>query len=69
MDNPHDHTFYSLFIFFCDTSPVGNSWQPTLYNAVDNTDVILCLFSPDYLSSQVCVEEFNLALARHLSEV
>ena len=47
----------------------GTSWQQTLYHAIDGTSVVVALLSPSYLASTVCTEEYNLSLAKHLSQV
>ncbi|XP_071792783.1 uncharacterized protein [Asterias amurensis] len=46
----------------------GSAWQRTLYHSIDGSRVMLALISNKYLSSAVCQEEYNLALAKHCSE-
>ncbi|XP_074653425.1 uncharacterized protein LOC141907613 isoform X2 [Tubulanus polymorphus] len=46
---------------------IGVSWQQILYHAIDSCNVVLALLSPSYIESAVCTEEYNLALASHLS--
>ena len=43
---------------------VGAAWQPEIFEAIDMCRRILVLFSPSYLSSKVCKEEFNIAWVR-----
>ena len=40
-----------------------------LYHSIDGSRVMLSLVSNKYLSSAVCQEEYNLALAKHCSGV
>ncbi len=40
-----------------------------LYSALDNASTIIALLSPDYITSQVCQEEYNLALMKHIAAV
>lgn len=39
----------------------GAAWQQDLYEAVERCGTFVPLFSPDYLNSKVCLEEFHLA--------
>ncbi len=55
---------YSIFPIF-----PGSSWQMQLYAALDNASTIIALLSPDYVTSQVCQEEYNLALMKHIAAV
>jgi hypothetical protein len=43
----------------------GSVWQQALYDALDNCEKVLAFYSPTYLSSKVCKEEFNIAVFRH----
>jgi hypothetical protein len=43
---------------------VGAAWQPEIFEAIDVCKKILVLFSPSYLNSKVCKEEFNIAWVR-----
>ena len=43
---------------------VGSAWQPEIFEAIDVCRKVLVLFSPSYLSSKVCKEEFNIAWVR-----
>jgi hypothetical protein len=43
---------------------VGAAWQPEIFEAIDLCRKVLVLFSPSYLSSKVCKEEFNIAWVR-----
>lgn len=42
----------------------GASWQQHIFEALDASRFILCLYSPAYLASKVCQEEFNVGLMR-----
>lgn len=41
------------------------TWQQHISMAIEQSRKVLCVFSPDYLASKACLEEFNLALLRH----
>jgi len=43
----------------------GAAWQQHIFESLDASRKVVCLFSPDYVSSKVCNEEFNIALMRH----
>jgi hypothetical protein len=43
----------------------GSSWQQHIFDSLDESRKVICVFSPDYLASKVCKEEFNIALFRH----
>jgi hypothetical protein len=43
----------------------GVSWQQELYDALDDCRKVVAVYSPTYLSSKVCKEEFNIAIFRH----
>jgi hypothetical protein len=51
---------------FCDemTLDPGAAWQQKIYEAIDASRHFLAVFSPAYVHSKVCVEEFNIALHR-----
>jgi hypothetical protein len=44
---------------------VGASWQQKLYKALDDSRQVVALLSPDYIASTICLEEFNIAVARN----
>ncbi len=44
---------------------VGASWQQELYEALDDCHKVLAVYSPLYLLSKVCKEEYHIALLRH----
>ncbi|XP_070564247.1 uncharacterized protein [Ptychodera flava] len=59
----------NLKIFFdTDELKTGTAWQETLYQAIDGSRCMIACVSKDYLQSQVCQEEYNLALAKHLDK-
>jgi hypothetical protein len=43
---------------------IGAAWQPEIFEAIDASRRVLTLFSPSYLQSKVCKEEFNIAWVR-----
>lgn len=49
---------------FLDSSSLsgGAAWQQRIYAALEASERVLCLYSPGYLSSKVCMEELHLAL-------
>jgi hypothetical protein len=44
---------------------VGESWQAELDRALESCRRVVALYSPAYLDSKVCIEEFNMARVRH----
>ncbi len=52
---------------FLDRSELnsGSAWQQEIYEALDDCRKIIAVYSPTYLSSKVCKQEFNIALFRH----
>lgn len=56
----------SANIFFDKkTLHAGFAWQQEIYESLDNCRKVVAVYSPTYLSSKVCKEEFNIALFRH----
>lgn len=53
-----------LFVDRLELQP-GMAWQQHIFDALDASRKVICVFSPDYLMSKVCKEEFNIALFRH----
>ena len=47
----------------------GSNWQNMLYQCLGQARCVIALVSPTYLSSTVCLEEYNIALARFLTKV
>ncbi|HJQ68248.1 MAG TPA: toll/interleukin-1 receptor domain-containing protein [Blastocatellia bacterium] len=43
----------------------GAAWQQEIFEAIDACRKFLAMYSPAYLASKVCKEEFNIALYRH----
>lgn len=41
----------------------GSGWQPSIFAAIDRCRRLLALYSPAYIESKVCQEEFNIAWA------
>jgi hypothetical protein len=44
---------------------VGQSWQSELDTALENCQHVIAVYSPAYLKSKMCLEEFNMARLRH----
>lgn len=47
----------------------GSSWQQEIFEALDDCRKVMTLYSPAYLLSKVCKEEFNIALFRHRDSI
>lgn len=43
----------------------STSGQQEIYEALDDCNKVMALYSPGYLMSKVCKEEYNIALFRH----
>ncbi|MEZ4588986.1 MAG: toll/interleukin-1 receptor domain-containing protein [Gemmatimonadales bacterium] len=43
---------------------VGCAWQQRLYEAIENSRFVTAIYSPGYVQSKMCQEEFNIALFR-----
>lgn len=43
---------------------IGSAWQPEIFESLDRCRKVVPLFSPAYLESKVCKEEFNIAWVR-----
>jgi hypothetical protein len=41
----------------------GSAWQPRIFEAIDRCRRLIALYSPAYVQSKVCQEEFNIAWA------
>lgn len=46
----------------------GSSWQTELYETMDDCERVIVVYSPSYLTSKVCKEEYNIGLMRHREE-
>ncbi|MFT3660682.1 MAG: toll/interleukin-1 receptor domain-containing protein [Gordonia sp. (in: high G+C Gram-positive bacteria)] len=46
----------------------GSAWQKEIYEAIDDSRHVVCLYSPGYLESKVCVEELHIGMFRHREE-
>jgi hypothetical protein len=44
---------------------LGAAWQQHIFESLDASRKVVCVFSPDYVASKVCLEEYNMALLRH----
>jgi hypothetical protein len=49
---------------FIDRSEIeaGQSWQDRIFSALENSKRIITFYSPDYLSSAICKQEYNVAM-------
>jgi len=54
----------SVFVDRLELHP-GSAWQQHISESLDQSRKVICVFSPDYLISKVCKEEFNIALFRN----
>ncbi|MDT8274367.1 MAG: toll/interleukin-1 receptor domain-containing protein, partial [Desulfomonilia bacterium] len=46
----------------------GMAWQQKIFDSLVSCRKIMPLYSPDYLSSKACQEEFNIAQLLHLKK-
>jgi len=53
-----------LFVDRLELHP-GAAWQQHIFESLDHSRKIICMYSPSYLKSRICQEEFNMALLRH----
>ena len=53
-----------LFVDRLELRP-GASWQQHIFESLDDARKVICMYSPSYLKSRICQEEFNMALFRH----
>ncbi len=53
-----------LFVDRLELRP-GAAWQPHIFESLDDSRKVICMYSPSYLKSRICQEEFNMALLRH----
>lgn len=47
----------------------GAAWQQQIFDSLCDARKVICVFSPDYLASKVCQDEFNTAWIRHRESV
>ncbi len=45
----------------------GAAWQQKIFDVLDDTRIVVPIYSPDYVMSKVCLEEFNIAWTRNRS--
>ena len=53
-----------IFVDKLEIKP-GQSWQSELDEALESCRKVIAVYSPAYLESKVCIEEFNMARLRH----
>ena len=46
----------------------GEAWQHRIFEALDNCWKVIAVYSPSYLESEVCKDEFNIAMCRARNE-
>jgi len=46
----------------------GAAWQPNIFAALDECAKVVALYSPAYVESKICQEEFNIAWTRSRNE-
>jgi hypothetical protein len=44
---------------------VGAEWQREIFESLDDCRKVIAFYSPAYLNSKVCLDEFNIGLCRH----
>ncbi len=47
---------------------VGVAWQQAIYDAIEDCRKIVALYTPEYLASKMCQEEYNIARLREREE-
>jgi hypothetical protein len=47
------------------TLQIGAAWQQYIFESIDESRKVITVYSPAYLASKICKEEFNIAYARH----
>jgi hypothetical protein len=52
--------------FFVDREQIDNgaAWQRKIFESLDRCKLVVALMTPDYLRSEVCLEEYNIAWMR-----
>lgn len=53
-----------IFIDRLELNP-GSAWQAEIFDALEKSKTVICLYSPEYLNSKVCKDEFNVAWLMH----
>lgn len=43
----------------------GAAWQQHIFDSLESSRKVICVYSPAYLKSKICQEEYNIALIRH----
>ncbi|GAC1560463.1 MAG: hypothetical protein NVS2B7_34910 [Herpetosiphon sp.] len=46
----------------------GMAWQQEIYEAIDNCRYVVAIYSPDYIRSKMCRNEFGIATYRQLNQ-
>ena len=57
------HPKLRIFLDRFELNP-GAAWQQQIYEALDDCHKVIAIYSPDYLTSRMCKEEFNIAIFR-----
>jgi hypothetical protein len=58
------HPQLRLFIDRKEMS-AGAAWQREIFESLDDCRKVITFYSPSYLKSKVCLDEFNIGLCRH----
>ena len=58
------HPELRLFIDRKEMS-AGAAWQREIFESLDDCRKVIVFYSPSYLKSKVCLDEFNIGLCRH----
>ena len=70
LDDNYYLSNFNLFLFYkCECILSGNTWQETLYAAIERAKIVVAFISDSYIQSSICREEYNIALARYISMV
>ena len=62
----NENSFQILYVYHCIS---GSMWQTSLYESLNSAKFIFALMSPTYLTSTICQEEYNIAMARYMNQV
>lgn len=57
----------TIFLDRLELDP-GVAWQAKIYDALDGCRKVVSFYSPDYLASKMCQEEYNIARIREREE-
>ena len=55
----------NLTLWYDKAIDAGKEWEKTIFEELNNSDIVLCLVSADFINSDFCDRELNNALNRH----